>query len=350
LGLQVCEAPGNPISEVEKLFLSRHHNIEDGIAMSIPEEKTDEKKETEEVKKQNKSSYAGRILVYTVFLLFIAVITIMAKRMSIEEQRFVSAKDKYIDFIKTDVAESIKGIDDRISKACISAEWAESKPRIYHRQKYELKLNVEIEMPKERSINTQDIEAVFYLVRDKLLGLEDEYINEHCHISMYRKDGYWYYRDRLSGEDSKIPFLKEDMMLTIKTTGHCFETDGKRITDTVTGMYWERFDSYHREYGVYPPEGYKWVSGQTISEVYIAEINRQSRAKEEAEKKRQEELRKNKSSISYDSNKAYKSVERYDAGFDDVYLDGEYDEERYRRDQDYADGVDDAMGELDEWW
>ena len=43
-------------------------------------------------------------------------------------------------------------------------------------------------------------------------------------------------------------------------------------------------------------------------------------------------------------------MERDDAGFDDVYLDGEYDEERYQRDQDYADGVDDAMGELDEWW
>mgnify|MGYP004477592911 FL=1 len=330
-------------------FDPTHHNMEDGIAMSTPEVKTEEKKETEELKTQTKS-YAGKILLYTAFLLFVVIITIMAKRMSIEEYRFVSAKDKYIDFIKTDVAESIKGIDDRISKVCISAEWAESNPRIYQGQKYELKLNVEIEMPKERSINTQDIEAIFYPVRDKLLELEDEYINERCHISMYRKDGYWYYRNRLSGEESKIPLLKEDMMLTIKTTGHCFETDGRRITDTVTGMYWERFSSIYREYGDYPPEGYKWVSGQTIREVDIAEINRRSRAKEEAEKKRQEELRKNKSSISYDSNKAYKSVERYDAGFDDVYLDGEYDEERYQRDQDYADGVDDAMGELDEWW
>ena len=347
--LQVCEAPGNPILEVEKLFLPQHHNMEDGIAMSIPEEKTDEKKEPKELKKQNKS-YAGQILLYTAFLLFVVIITIMAKRMSIEEYRFVSVKDKYIDFIETDVAESIKGIDDRISKAGISAEWAESNPRIYYRQKYELKLNVEIEMPKERSINTQDIEAIFYLVRDKLLGLEDEYINERCHISMYRKDGYWYYRNHLSGEESKIPFLKEDMMLTIKTTGHCFETDGNTITDTVTGMYWKKFSSLRSEYGVYPPEGYKWVSGQTILEVEIAKDNRERRAKEEAEKKRQEELRKNKSSISYDSNKAYKSVERYDAGFDDVYLDGEYDEERYQRDQDYADGVDDAMGELDEWW
>lgn len=334
---------------LEISFDLTYHNIEDVIAMSTPEVKTEEKKETKELKKQNKF-YAGEILLYTVFLLLFVLLIIMAKRMSIEEYRFVSAKDKYIDFIKTEVAESVKGIDDRISKAGISAEWAESNPRIYHRQKYELKLNVEIEMPKERSINTQDIEAIFYLLRDKLLGLEDEYINERCHISMYRKDGYWYYRNRLSGEESKIPFLKEDMMLTIKTTGHCFETDGNRITDTVTGMYWERSYRFSSEYGVYPYEVHKWVSGQTIWEEEMAKYNRQRRAEEEAEKKRQEELRKNKSSISYDSNKAYKSVERYDAGFDDVYLEGEYDEERYRRDRDYADGVDDAMGELDEWW
>ena len=43
LELQVCEAPGNAISEVEKLFLPQHHNMEDGIAMITPEEKTDEK-------------------------------------------------------------------------------------------------------------------------------------------------------------------------------------------------------------------------------------------------------------------------------------------------------------------
>jgi hypothetical protein len=38
----------------------------------------------------------------------------------------------------------------------------------------------------------------------------------------------------------------------------------------------------------------------------------------------------------------------YDAGYEDVYLDYDYDEERYRTDDDYARGVDDAMD--DEGW
>ena len=44
----------------------------------------------------------------------------------------------------------------------------------------------------------------------------------------------------------------------------------------------------------------------------------------------------------------YNSYDSYDDGYDDVYLDGDYDYDRYDRDSDYADGVDDAMDELGE--
>ena len=36
----------------------------------------------------------------------------------------------------------------------------------------------------------------------------------------------------------------------------------------------------------------------------------------------------------------------YDDGYDDIYMDDDYDYDRYYKDSDYADGVDDAM---DEW-
>lgn len=40
----------------------------------------------------------------------------------------------------------------------------------------------------------------------------------------------------------------------------------------------------------------------------------------------------------------------YDDGYDDIYMDGDYDYDRYDRDSDYADGVDDAMDEDEEDW
>lgn len=40
----------------------------------------------------------------------------------------------------------------------------------------------------------------------------------------------------------------------------------------------------------------------------------------------------------------------YDSGYDSIYDDGDYDWNRYQKDKDYADGVDDAMEELDEDW
>ena len=36
--------------------------------------------------------------------------------------------------------------------------------------------------------------------------------------------------------------------------------------------------------------------------------------------------------------------------YDDIYMDGDYDWDRYNSDPDYADGVDDAMDEFDDEW
>ena len=34
---------------------------------------------------------------------------------------------------------------------------------------------------------------------------------------------------------------------------------------------------------------------------------------------------------------------------DDIYMDGDYDDDRYDNDSDYADGVDDAMDDDEDW-
>lgn len=44
------------------------------------------------------------------------------------------------------------------------------------------------------------------------------------------------------------------------------------------------------------------------------------------------------------------TYDSYDDGYDDIYMDGDYDYDRYDRDSDYADGVDDAMDEYGEDW
>lgn len=51
------------------------------------------------------------------------------------------------------------------------------------------------------------------------------------------------------------------------------------------------------------------------------------------------------------SGKSYRNLnpyEDYDDGYEAIYYDGEYDEDRYDSDPEYAEGVDDAMDELDE--
>lgn len=57
-----------------------------------------------------------------------------------------------------------------------------------------------------------------------------------------------------------------------------------------------------------------------------------------------------KSSTGTSSTKKSNTYNSYDDGYDDIYMDGDYDYDRYDRDSDYADGVDDAMDEYGEDW
>ena len=62
----------------------------------------------------------------------------------------------------------------------------------------------------------------------------------------------------------------------------------------------------------------------------------------------------NKSSYSSGTKKSTttkkSTYDSYDDGYDDIYMDDDYDYDRYDRDSDYADGVDDAMDEYGEDW
>ena len=48
------------------------------------------------------------------------------------------------------------------------------------------------------------------------------------------------------------------------------------------------------------------------------------------------------------SKKKYNSGNSYDAGYDDVYMADDYDWDRYLEDDDYANGVDDALEDMDD--
>lgn len=56
-----------------------------------------------------------------------------------------------------------------------------------------------------------------------------------------------------------------------------------------------------------------------------------------------------KSNYNYDYDYSY-TYDSYDDGYDAIYMDGDYDYDRYEYDSEYADGVDDAMDELGDDW
>ena len=134
-----------------------------------------------------------------------------------------------------------------------------------------------------------------------------------------------------------------------------FEDDLTEITDELSSTRW--FYVNTENYSTYP--GYKattWLSEEEIESRRATERE----AAREAEARRKEESDKtmrwynsgSSSSGKSGSSSKYKEtgLDAYDKGYDDVDIDGDYDEYRYEHDSDYASGVDDAMDELDEWY
>lgn len=55
-----------------------------------------------------------------------------------------------------------------------------------------------------------------------------------------------------------------------------------------------------------------------------------------------------KSSSTSSGTKKYNNQDSYDDGYDDIYMDDDYDWDRYYKDDDYARGVDDAIEDMEE--
>ena len=54
--------------------------------------------------------------------------------------------------------------------------------------------------------------------------------------------------------------------------------------------------------------------------------------------------------IVWDDTRAAYCFDKFPGLYDDVYMDGDYDDDRYDSDDDYAAGVDDAIDDDDEDW
>lgn len=107
--------------------------------------------------------------------------------------------------------------------------------------------------------------------------------------------------------------------------------NGKGFTSTENYRYLSKNSSSYKD-GSYKSKGNRYWFSKTQTH-------------KPSPKKKQEEVKtSSKKSSSY---KKYTYHDSYDDGYDDVYFDDDYDEARYQWDSDYADGVDDAMEDVD---
>lgn len=91
---------------------------------------------------------------------------------------------------------------------------------------------------------------------------------------------------------------------------------------------------------------YSNKSGSTGSSSYSSGTKKNSASNSSTYKSSGGSNNTYKSSGSTSSTKKSNPYASYDDGYDDIYMDGDYDDDRYSSDKDYADGVDDAIDEL----
>lgn len=105
----------------------------------------------------------------------------------------------------------------------------------------------------------------------------------------------------------------------------------------------------HKPYGShYSTNGStsSYNSNSTTGSTSDSSATRSSVSHEDSSKSQTTTSRPGSTTSSYKSS----SYDSYDKGHDDIYMDGDYDWDRYNSDPDYADGVDDAMDEYGEDW
>ncbi len=115
-----------------------------------------------------------------------------------------------------------------------------------------------------------------------------------------------------------------------KTTSSETSADSKKPSDSSSGGSPKTSSTSSSDSGSKPSSGDSHSSKSTTAASSYSSGTKKSSTKRTAKKR--------------------SSHNAYDEGYDDIYMDDDYDEKRYRTDKDYADGVDDAMDEFDEDW
>lgn len=274
--------------------------------------------------------------------------------------RFLYNSDirKCAQLVETKLPEYLYAYDDAIESVTVSAR--DSYEQNYDTTHYcydnDYYLNVDVDVIlRDGSMHQSNAARCRYVY--KLHELIDEFIRQeglgHCsNIRKKTKKGYDFRRKTVLNQNFDAHCLSE---LTVSSdkykyssgTDTVYENISSYINEINSGKMYVQYARNHDTYASFP----EWSDND-----YVERINKEADQKA-YERRRQQEKEKQGSSSNSGSHSTSGGagstrfkIDSYDKGYDDAYFEGEYDEERYDRDLDYALGVDDAMEDLGEDW
>lgn len=263
------------------------------------------------------------------------------------------AQTEFKEHIEDELPESVKNATSFISEVRVSV--VQSAPSKEDKTDYYGNL-IEVEVGSAHYLQPSEIAKIY----DAINEARNSIIRDSCPgRERYQEAADKYRRDRYVDNIE----IHDGISLKVECHNHLYKAEANedlhstypkrgltQITDELTSSEWYPFEEREVFYdGSYGKK--LWLTWEQYKKLK-ADKDRKEQEEEAKSKKSQgkagsSSLGSSKSSGSIDMDGG---LDSYDAGYEDVYINDEFDEYRYEHDYDYALGVDDAMEDIGEWY
>lgn len=270
-------------------------------------------------------------------------------------QRIIEeAQTEFKERIEDELPEPVKNANSFISKVSVSV--VQSVTSKEEKADYYGNL-IEVEVSSVHYLQPSEIAKIYDVVYEARKSI----ISSSCpNRERYQEAVGKYRRDRYA----ELSEIHDGISLKVECPNHLYRAESNEDLDSTSPSYklTEITDEFTSSawYPVYENE--IMYGGSYVKKLWVT-WEQYKKLKADKERKEQEEKEQNKKSQSKTGSSASSrnsgksgsidmdgGLDSYDAGYEDVYINDEFDEYRYEHDYDYALGVDDAMEDVGEWY
>ncbi len=258
------------------------------------------------------------------------------------------AQEEFKEHTERELPELVMNADRKITE--VRVQVVQSVPSKEDKTDYYGNI-IEVDVNASKYRQPKEVEALYNAIYEARLDI----VSNSCPNREIRREAVNKYRGNRYVE---VADIRDGIRLRVECPNHIYYADSNadlrlnapsgeltEITDELSKESWYNYDEtdlvYNGSYGKR-----LWATREQVERMKQDKQLKEQAAEEESKKSQS----KKESSDSTGRIDMEGGLGSYDAGYDDVDINDEFDEYRYEHDYDYALGVDDAMDDTDDWY